>query len=112
MHYPEDVKFLIGSFPNLFGTELGAQLQKWAKQRKWVLVWSLGLNLEGEGAQLEFNVLMTNNTFKANQRLIDPEVAMETTAAASLSPLTNIMLRTFQLHWTEAHLLRKVKRTV
>lgn len=102
VRYPEDIKFLIGSYPNLFGTKAGTHLQKWAKQRKWVLVWSLGLNLDGEGATMDFKALMINSTFKANQRLIDPEVALESQAAASLS-LANTTLDTFQRHWSKAH---------
>jgi len=108
MHYPEDVKFLIGSFPVLFGTQVGAQLQKWAKKQKWVLIWSLGLNFAGQSSTMtrQFTALWTNQTFKVNQRFIDPEVAVETTAAASLAPFANSTLRTFQHYWLKAMALR------
>eukprot|EP00658_Telonema_sp_P-2_P053687 TRINITY_DN4228_c0_g1_i5.p1 TRINITY_DN4228_c0_g1~~TRINITY_DN4228_c0_g1_i5.p1 ORF type:complete len:348 (-),score=79.69 TRINITY_DN4228_c0_g1_i5:831-1874(-) len=43
--FPDAVHFVIGSFVALFGTNTGRLLQQWCTRWGWVLVWSLGLNL-------------------------------------------------------------------
>lgn len=101
LQYPEDVRFLLASFPSLFGTSVGTQLQQWAKQRGWLLVWSLGFNLQDVGVVMDFSVLGGDFNFSANQRLVDPLVALETTATANLS-LTSAATRTFQDYWGQA----------
>eukprot|EP00928_Gymnodinium_smaydae_P088002 TRINITY_DN72164_c0_g1_i1.p1 TRINITY_DN72164_c0_g1~~TRINITY_DN72164_c0_g1_i1.p1 ORF type:complete len:627 (-),score=87.41 TRINITY_DN72164_c0_g1_i1:256-2136(-) len=102
LKYPEDIRFLIGSFPDLFGTASGAQLQKWARQRGWILVWTLGVNLGVEG----FALLQQNITLALNKRLIDPDVALATTAVADLG-IENQTVTDFRQSWTRAESLRK-----
>ena len=53
LRLPDAVHFLIGSFPALFGSELGTKLRDWCVQRGWILLWSLGLNL-GPNAQVSY----------------------------------------------------------
>ena len=53
LRLPDAVHFLIGSFPALFGSDLGAKLRSWCVQRGWILLWSLGLNL-GPNAQVNY----------------------------------------------------------
>ncbi|CAK0825074.1 unnamed protein product [Prorocentrum cordatum] len=101
LQYPEDVRFLLASFPSLFGTSVGAQLQRWAKQRGWLLVWSLGFNLQDVGVVMDFSILGADFNLTSNQRLVDPLVALETTATANLS-LTGAATRTFQDYWGQA----------
>lgn len=74
LQFPRAVKFLLGSFPSLFGTRLGRQLQAWCVERGWVLLWSLGLNLGPEVEVDFFTIGFANGTFAANQRLADPAV--------------------------------------
>ena len=53
LRLPDAVHFLIGSFPALFGSDLGTKLRAWCVQRGWVLLWSLGLNL-GPDAEVNY----------------------------------------------------------
>ena len=53
LRLPDAVHFLIGSFPALFGSDLGAKLRSWCVQRGWILLWSLGLNL-GPNAEVNY----------------------------------------------------------
>ena len=53
LRLPDAVHFLIGSFPALFGSELGTKLRNWCVQRGWILLWSLGLNL-GPNAYVQY----------------------------------------------------------
>jgi len=52
LRLPDAVHFLIGSFPALFGSDLGTKLRSWCVKRGWILLWSLGLNL---GPKAEVN---------------------------------------------------------
>ena len=40
--FPDGIKMLVGSFPQLFGTEQGRRLQAWCRKQGWVLAWALG----------------------------------------------------------------------
>mmetsp|Transcript_95050 Transcript_95050/g.212390 ORF Transcript_95050/g.212390 Transcript_95050/m.212390 type:complete len:625 (-) Transcript_95050:136-2010(-) len=111
LQYLSDVRFIIGNFRGLFGTTLGAYLQKWAKQRGWVLVWSLGLNLPENGMTNIGPILGSNLTFAGNQRLVDPEVAIQTTAAGGL-PLGEVTFATFKSSWMKAEALQKNKSSI
>lgn len=46
--FPQSVKFLIGAFPDLFGTTNGRLLQQLAARNGWALVWALGSNLPSD----------------------------------------------------------------
>jgi len=89
LQYPNGVKFLIGSFPALFGTAQGVALRKWCIERSWILVWSLGLNpSEDEIGNWGLNfwtVAYLNRTFPSNKRLLDAEVLVHTSAVANLT---------------------------
>lgn len=104
--FPGDVRFLIGDFPELFGTSEGAMLRKWAMQRRWVLIWTLGLNL-GNTSMFGPNpiVLAGDKAFSGNQRLVDPVVAFESSAQSDL-PLSEAVRKDFQQQWEKAEELR------
>lgn len=103
MYFPQDVRFLIGSFPELFGSKTGSDLQKWASSRGWILVWSLGAN---------FKIPVTwENAFigtwplPLNQRLVDPLVAQQTSAKGDL-PLAQVDMSAFSRQWEAVETLR------
>lgn len=70
--FPSGVKFLIGVFPDLFGTAAGRSLQEWATTWGWCLVWALGSNLPDD--DLNFYGARNQTEFKGNARLLDPHV--------------------------------------
>ena len=61
--FPEGVHFIVGAFPDLFGTGVGLALQRWCVQHGWLLLWALGKNGASSGV------------FKGARRLVDPTVA-------------------------------------
>lgn len=71
---PTAVRFLIGRFDSLFGTDAGRQLQTVALQRSWPLVWALG------SAGLNMSSLLLPEA--GNERLLDGVVARELTNAS------------------------------
>jgi len=103
--YPSSVKFLLGSFPSLFGSGAGAKLQEWCLERGWILVWSLGLNL-GDLPAFFWNAPILPQEFPSNQRLADPEVLLRTSASANSTP-SAATLRGFQELWLEANATRQ-----
>jgi len=107
LQFPAAIRFLIGCFPALFGTDLGAKLQTWARSRGWALIWALGPNdkaIVGETADFNFDLMAGTLSFEVNKRLIDPLVLSGTTAAASL-PLGSNATDKFNQMWVEvAHL--------
>eukprot|EP00439_Symbiodinium_sp_Y106_P073707 s1862_g13.t4 len=108
LRYPEAIRFLIGTFPVLFGTELGVNLQTWAKNRGWVLVWALGLNdkaLLRPTRDFDFGPLLQDVDFKVNGRMIDPIVLGHTTAAVG-SPVQPDVVTDFEKLWAEVGALR------
>lgn len=110
LRYPSDVRFLIGSFRALFGSSLGSDLQKWAKQRGWVLVWSLGLNVEKSDINSIQWVISSNLSFPSNERLVDPEVLPYTSARKGLSVSQN-KLNLFRRKWEEVAMWRKTNHS-
>jgi hypothetical protein len=111
LQYPSDVRFLIGSFRSLFGSESGRELQKWAKQRGWVLVWSLGLNVQKSDINSIEWIVSSNRSFRSNQRLVDPEALLHTSAAKGL-PLPKDAVGNFGIRWGRVEALRKTGSTV
>lgn len=98
--YPTDVRFLIGNFGSLFGSALGEQLQDWAIQRGWVLIWTLGFNFgEDTLSWMNFDDVDTVRR-TANSRFVDPVVAVKSTAEASL-PLQQTNFSSFRQVWAE-----------
>ena len=106
--YPTAIRFLIGSFPVLFGTPLGVSLQTWALNRGWVLVWSLGPNdkrLLHPTTGFDFGPVLQNLDFKVNQRILDPVVLAKTTATSSLK-LDSSVVQKFRKLWEHVVALR------
>ena len=67
------LKFLVGSFASLFGTNAGEQLRSWAASHGWFVVWALGNTMSGfhpEGAEVPPNAM--------NKRILDPKVLAAT----------------------------------
>ena len=79
--FPTDVHFIIGSFPDLFGTGVGLAVQQWCIQHGWLLVWALGKN--GDAGKPARSGVKTNRNsarlrpvkFWGNDRIVDPVVA-------------------------------------
>ncbi|CAE7788714.1 unnamed protein product [Symbiodinium sp. CCMP2456] len=108
LHYPEAIRFLIGTFPVLFGTELGANLQIWAKSRGWVLVWALGLNdkaLLRPTRDFDFGPLLQDMDFKVNGRMVDPIVLGHTTATVG-PPVQPDVVNDFEKLWADVGAMR------
>jgi len=108
LQFPSAIRFLIGSFPALFGTDMGVRLQAWARSRGWVLIWALGSNekaLPGETSNFNFELLAGHTSFQVNQRMIDPVVLSETTAVASLRLGSNVTDK-FKQMWAAVANLR------
>jgi len=66
---PDSVNFLVASFPKLFGTHAGQQVQQLSAVRGWPLVWAFGdglPELDAGGADDE--------VFFGNRRILDPMV--------------------------------------
>jgi len=99
LSYPSAVKFIIGSFPSLFGTGRGLLLQKWCAQQGWVLIWSLGLNTGDTDANF-WTAVGLNISIASNQRLVDPQVLRNTTAAANLTMPGNATASLSE-HWAK-----------
>lgn len=115
--YPGAIKFMIGSFPALFGTDYGTKLQRWCVQRGWALVWAvsapprarlipccaradrvrlapprrqLGLNL-GRGRENFFSIGDYDAPIPAHARLLDPTVLLASrNGSASASLMANL----------------------
>eukprot|EP00435_Cladocopium_sp_Y103_P063547 s41_g25.t1 len=96
LELPISVRFLIGEFPTLFGTDLGERLQQWARKSGRVLVWTLGPNNQPKAARpsasapaFNFDLMSSSRSFRCNQRILDPLVLADTTAAESLDAATS-----------------------
>lgn len=61
------VKFLVGNFPELFGTETGRALQEVAGNFSWPLTWALGSGASSGGSSHH-----SNQSMPGNQRFLDP----------------------------------------
>lgn len=87
LRFPQSVKFLIGSFTQIFGTVEGQELIQWCRARRWALVWSLGLNVDdvGHGGLNFFSAPFLNGSFPSNQRLLDASVLEGTSASLNLT---------------------------
>ena len=82
LNFPRSIKFMIGSFPDLFGTKNGQMLRKWCEKENWILVWSLGLNL-GESYNF-WTAASIESTFESNNRILDPHILSNTNVSSSL----------------------------
>ena len=96
LRLPSSVHFLIGSFPTLFGFELGTKLRRWCVQQGWILAWSLGLNLGR--AEVDYWSIGYMPHLPSHARLIDP---------SSLTHVSNLSVsaaatRAFEASWATA----------
>jgi hypothetical protein len=87
---PEGVKFLIGNFPVLFGTDLGIKLQQVCEHYSWPLAWSYG-----------YGSSKKQGNEPGNKRILDP------TDAFTNASLSNDAVESFQEIWNEATSARK-----
>jgi len=95
VRFSQGVKFIVGTFGSLFGTDLGRQLQVWCASRGWALVWAFGP--VGEGWDLPPSQM--------NKRMIDP----------SLSHLVNSTLSdksVWEHQWLAAAHIRAHKKVI
>lgn len=108
--YPAGIKFLIGSFRSLFGTKMGSQLQRWCISRGWVLVWSLGINIDvPEDDPIEFwSAPSLKQMLPASQRIMDIAVLTHTSAVVNMSVLLadGTAVNAFNASWKEVSQLR------
>ncbi|CAE8634577.1 unnamed protein product [Polarella glacialis] len=107
--YPSAIKFVIGSFPGLFGTKSGQELQSWCQERGWVLMWSLGFNLEEyDMSRLQFwSAPSWTQPLAFDQRLADPVVLANSTAGSNMSAaITGASTSVFTEAWRRVQDLR------
>lgn len=104
--FPSAVKMLIGNFPRLFGTDLGEQLRRWCQESGWVLLWTLGLNMD-DFDPFFWDAPMLPDLFVANQRLADPKVLAASSAAHNMSlDARSPAVVSFQEAWSQVALVR------
>lgn len=97
---PDAVKFVIGNFPQLFGTEAGEELQAISQRFDWPLIWAFG---DGDPSRNRPPGVHGGKHYKSNQRIADPECFGATNA--SISDLTV----SFHDMWTQAAALRRLR---
>lgn len=106
--YATGVKFLLADFPTLFGSAHGAQLQAWAAENGWALVWSLGWREGNWGAD---GFPGGNGTDSEDRRLLDLSFltgnTTATTIGANLSALDAAAGRTFMEKWAAVSTVRR-----
>ncbi|CAE7648085.1 CLPC1 [Symbiodinium microadriaticum] len=76
LRFPDHIKFVIASFPSLFGTTRGERVRAWCRRYGWTLLWSLGLNLgftTDYGMPHFWDVKNQSGPFRSRSRLLDPE---------------------------------------
>lgn len=95
--FPEGIKFVVGSFRSLFGTERGVQLQALCVKHGWMLAWALGLNLH----RIDFwSIGYYQTPFPRYGRVLDPVVlASIRTNVSEAGPLP---VHAFNQAWTNA----------
>lgn len=91
---PEGVKFLIGNFPLMFGTDDGRSLQKVSEHYSWPLVWAFGY---GQASS------KSSSTVAGNKRILDPTDA----AANTNATLPNSAANNFEDVWSLVETARK-----
>mmetsp|Transcript_86598 Transcript_86598/g.181434 ORF Transcript_86598/g.181434 Transcript_86598/m.181434 type:complete len:524 (-) Transcript_86598:174-1745(-) len=119
LQFPKSIKFVIGSFPDLFGSVHGFRLQEWCIQQGWVLVWSLGLNL-GTSFEQRANFftagqLPSGEWASADRRVLDPVVLARVAASFNSSRSSENAAQakaSFEAAWAQANVTRNVARAV
>ena len=97
---PDSVKFIIASFPQIFGTREAQVLRTWCMAREISLVWSLGPNLPifRNGTQPP-----PPSSWNASRRVLDPEVTNKISLGKNIT-ISPSSLNAFETLWrkTEA----------
>jgi hypothetical protein len=75
--YPHSIQLVVGSFTELFGTELGQQLQAWCIRWGWPLAWAFG-----DGGEEGFK---RPKQQRRPGRLLDPVVLTASRAGQNLT---------------------------
>lgn len=97
--FPFSVKFAIGSFPSLFGTSRGRELQRLCARERWLLVWTLGLNT-GESENY-WSIGAAGQSFASNRRMLDPVAALGCAGCANATAATAATERAFWDSWEQ-----------
>jgi hypothetical protein len=93
--FPDAVKFVIATVPELFGTAEGAKVQQWCQKWKWPLIWSFGTNPSGSTYHPP--------SWRAKSRVLDPTVLIESTASANMSSaMLQQAVHNFETTWQTA----------
>ena len=96
---PEAVKFGIGSFASLFGTEKGQELQQMALRFQWPLFWAYG---EGQQTGPQPPQPANPKLQKLNRRIADPQNFLQLTNAS----MNSTAVQQFQSVWKQAQEIR------
>ena len=73
------IKMLIGTFGNIWGTELGNQVREWAISHEWTLAWAYNPEMSfrcgpAGGPKCQVPANFTQGFDRANRRILDPFV--------------------------------------
>ena len=104
--FPSSVKFAIGSFPALFGSTRGRKLQAWCARRRWLLVWTLGLNTGR--SENYWSIGNSVQRFESNRRLLDPVAALACAHCANATAATPEAAKAFDASWRQVALRREL----
>jgi hypothetical protein len=86
------VRFILGDFPALFGTERGLQLRKWCEAEGWALVWAMGF---GGGS----NAGGSPAVVRGNHRLLDATVCAAIVVANMFASLRARAQAAYKTAW-------------
>eukprot|EP01052_Picozoa_sp_SAG31_P033095 SAG31_NODE_3697_length_3978_cov_1.827791_2_plen_295_part_00 len=98
--YPQGIKFVVLSFPQLFGTPNATGARKWCEKWGWPLLWALGPNdqaashMMGGGSTAVYAV-------DADDRMLDPHVLAKIPAWTNLTEATSsAAMESFDQLWS------------
>lgn len=104
VRFPEGVRFLIGSFVPLFGTQDGRTLQTFAQTFGWPLVWAFTEFMEVQNPSSASAAL--NQSYVLNERAVDPtmegSVALNATFPADAKASFNALWASVEEHRVNA----------
>ena len=87
LRYPADIRFVVADFSSLFGSAIGAELQRWCVRQGWPFTWSLGLNLGPMTMPRFWSVGKLKGAYGTEPyaRLLDPTVGVGIGVNASVT---------------------------